>query len=74
VGGAGGGEAVEEEGAEGGDAEELAELGDRGEEARIEQLRGMADPMIGCPVHGRPLSEIIATKTERAEKQASRAL
>jgi hypothetical protein len=39
--------------------------------ARIEQLRDMEDPMIGCPAHGRRLSEVTA---EEAGKRVSRAL
>lgn len=38
---------------------------------RIEQLRGMDDPLVGCLVHAQRLSQIAA---ERAETQVSRAL
>jgi hypothetical protein len=44
---------------------------DEDSRARIEQLRGMNDPLLGCPVHARRLSEISA---EIAEKQMSPAL
>lgn len=37
---------------------------------QIERLRAMEDPIIGCEVHGRPLSVILA---ERAAAAAARA-
>jgi transcriptional regulator with XRE-family HTH domain len=39
---------------------------------RIEQLRGMDDPLVGCPVHARRLSQIAAERV--TETQVSRAL
>jgi hypothetical protein len=35
--------------------------------ARLDQLRSLEDPLVGCPVHARPLSEIVSgTQMSRA--------
>ncbi|MFI1090923.1 helix-turn-helix transcriptional regulator [Streptomyces sp. NPDC020917] len=38
--------------------------------AQIERLRAMADPVVGCTVHGRPLSVALADKAGKAERTA----
>lgn len=38
---------------------------------RIERLRAIDDPAVGCPVHARPLSEALAEQAERAEEEAA---
>ncbi|WP_329131927.1 helix-turn-helix transcriptional regulator [Streptomyces sp. NBC_01476] len=35
--------------------------------ARIERLRAIVDPLIGCPVHGRPLSSVLAEREAAAK-------
>ncbi|MCQ4081939.1 hypothetical protein NGB36_15305 [Streptomyces sp. RB6PN25] len=30
---------------------------------RVERLRAVADPLVGCPAHARPVSQILAAKT-----------
>jgi hypothetical protein len=37
--------------------------------ARLAQLRALGDPVIGCPLHGRPLSEL---REEQRERTAQR--
>ncbi|MFF7153455.1 helix-turn-helix domain-containing protein [Streptomyces sp. NPDC008139] len=36
---------------------------------RIERLRTIPDPVVGCPQHGRPLSEILREKAEQSARE-----
>ncbi|MFJ5612168.1 hypothetical protein ACIQCJ_22600 [Streptomyces sp. NPDC093221] len=40
---------------------------------RIERLRAIPDPVVGCPEHGRPLSEILREKAEQATREGRNA-
>jgi transcriptional regulator with XRE-family HTH domain len=35
---------------------------------QIERLRAIRDPLIGCPAHGRPLSEVLTAKADKARR------
>ncbi|MDJ0340166.1 helix-turn-helix transcriptional regulator [Streptomyces sp. H10-C2] len=44
--------------------------GDEESRAQIERLRALEDPMIGCPVHGRRVSQIVADRAAGAAREA----